>query len=136
MMQKMRICVVVLLIISLFVSSIGLVYADTTETSGGQNSDGDWVYNKDNLNGENTYYYYKEKHQNAKYPKQEVSVNIAEHTVVSDYDASETKLLDDASLNIAAVGEKITFKTEIPETGNSNKHFYSSICSLTDNFTN
>lgn len=119
MMQKMRKCVVVLLIISLFASSVGLVYADTPETSGGQNSEGDWVYNKDNLNGENTYYYYKEKHQNANHPKQEIAVNIAEHTVVPGEldDASETKILEDASLNIEAVGEEIIFKAEVPETG-------------------
>ena len=119
MMQKMRKCVVVLLIISLFASSIGLVYADTSTTGGGQNSEGDWVYNKDNLNGENTYYYYMEKHQNAAHPKQEVSVNIAEHTVVpSEYgDSSDTKIIEDQSLNIVAVGEEIVFETEVQETG-------------------
>ena len=119
MKQKMRKCVVVLLIISLFASSLGLVYADTPETSGGQNSEGDWVYNKDNLNGENAYYYYLEKHQNAAHPKQEVSVNIADHTVVaSSYgDASGTKIIEDSSLNIVAVGEEIVFKAEVPETG-------------------
>ena len=58
MKQKMRKCVAVLLIISLFASSIGLVSADTPATNGGQNSEGDWIYNKDNLNGENSYYYY------------------------------------------------------------------------------
>jgi len=119
MMQKMRKCVVVLLIISLFASSIGMVYADTSTTGGGQNSEGDWVYNKDNLNGENTYYYYMEKHQNAAHPKQEISVDIADLTVVpSEYgDSSGTKIIEDASLNIVAVGEELVFKAEVAETG-------------------
>lgn len=122
MKQKMRKCVAVLLIISLFASSIGLVSADTPATNGGQNSEGDWIYNKDNLNGENTYYYYLERHQDAARPKQEISVNIAEHTVVaSDYgDSSATKMTSDKDgehLNIVAVGEKITFKANVPETG-------------------
>ena len=38
MLQKMRKCVVVLLIISLFASSVGLVCADTPTTNGGQNN--------------------------------------------------------------------------------------------------
>ena len=115
----MRKCVVVLLIISLFASSIGLVYADTSTSSGGQNSDGDWVYNKDNLNGENTYYYYKEKYKDAAYPKQEITVDIAEHTVIaSDYgDSSGTKIIEDGSLDIVAVGEEIVFKADVPTTG-------------------
>ena len=119
MLHKMRKCVVVLLIISLFASSVGLVYADTPETSGGQNSDGDWIYNKDNLNGENTYYYYKEKYQDAAHPTQEISVNIAEHTVIaSEYgDASGTKIIEDGSLDIVAVGEQIVFKADVPTTG-------------------
>lgn len=119
MMQKMRKCVVVLLIISLFASSVGLVYADTPTTGGGQNSEGDWIYNKDNLNGENTYYYYLEKHQNAAYPKQEIAVDITDKEVVaSDFgDSTATDILEDGSLNIVAVGEKIIFKAEVPETG-------------------
>ena len=119
MLQKMRKCVVVLLIISLFASSVGLAYADTPSTNGGQNSDGDWVYNKDNLNGENSYYYYKEKHQNAAHPKQEISVDIAEHTVVASAygDSSGTKIIDDGSLDIVAVGEEIVFKADVPTTG-------------------
>ena len=119
MMQKMRKCVVVLLVISLFASSVGLVYADTPTSGGSQNSDGDWIYNKDNLNGENTYYYYMEKHQGAAHPKQEISVNIADLTVVpSEYgDSSDTKIIEDKSLNIVGVGEEIVFKTEVAETG-------------------
>lgn len=119
MLQKMRKCVVVLLVIALFASSLGMAFADTSASSGGQNSEGDWVYNKENLNGENTYYYYKEKHQNAAYPKQEISVDIAEYTVVATEldDAAETKILEDGTLNIEAVGEKITFKADVPETG-------------------
>ena len=119
MLQKMRKCVVVLLVISLFASSIGLVYADTSETTGGQNSEGDWIYNKDNLNGENAYYYYMEKHKDAAHPKQEVSVNIAEHTVIASAygDSSGTKIIEDGSLDIIAVGEEIVFKADVPVTG-------------------
>ena len=119
MLQKMRKCVVVLLIISLFASSAGLVYADTPTTSGGQNGEGDWVYNKDNLNGENTYYYYKEKYKDAAHPKQEIPVNIAEHTVVASAygDSSGTKIIEDGSLDIVAVGEEIVFKADVPATG-------------------
>lgn len=119
MLQKMRKCVAMLLIISLFASSAGLVYADTPTTSGGQNSEGDWVYNKENLNGEHTYYYYKEKYKDAAHPKQEISVNIAEHTVIaSEYgDSSGTKIIEDGSLDIVAVGEQIVFKADVPETG-------------------
>ena len=41
MLQKMRKCVAVLLIISLFASSVGLVSAEPTATGGGQNSEGE-----------------------------------------------------------------------------------------------
>ena len=119
MMQKMRKLLVMLLVFSLLGSSLGLVHADAPEASGGQNSDGDWVYDKNNLNGENTYYYYMQKHQAAAHPKQEVVVDIAKHdvTVDSKYDASGTKIIEDSSLNIVAVGEKINFTANVPETG-------------------
>ena len=119
MMQKMRKWLVVLLVASLLGSSLGLVHANAADTSGGQNNEGDWVYNKDNLNGENTYYYYMQKHQATAHPNQEIAVNIAEHTVTpSTYgDSSGTKIIEDSSLNVVAVGEKINFKVNVTETG-------------------
>ena len=119
MMQKMRKWVVVLLVVSLFGSSLGLVRADVADSSGGQNSDGDWVYNTDGQSGDNTYYYYMLEHQAAAHPSREIAVDLSGLKVTaSEYgDASDTKLLPDKSLNIVAVGEKITFPVNVPETG-------------------
>ena len=131
MKQKMRKCVAVLLIISLFASSVGLVSAEPTTTGGGQNSKGDWVYDKNNLNGENTYYYYMLKHQGAAHPQKEISVDIVNHekkpAVAKDtygnevtYDSSGTKIVKENGkqyLNIVAVGEELVFDIDVPETG-------------------
>ena len=122
MMQKMRKWVVVLLVFSLLGSSLGLVRADATESSGGQNSNGDWIYNTDNQSDENTYYYYLQRYQSAAHPSQEIAVDITNFKVVeSAYgDASETKVVEEnsvKSLNIAATGEKVIFTVNVPETG-------------------
>ena len=119
MMQKMRKWVVVLLVVSLFGSSLGVVRADAADSSGGQNTDGDWVYNTDGQKDDNTYYYYLQKHQNTARPNREIVVDLAAHKVVASEfgDATNTKLLEDKSLNIVAVGEKVVFTVDVPETG-------------------
>lgn len=121
-MQKMRKWVVVLLVVSLLGSSLGLVRADAAENSGGQNNKHDWVYNEDNLDAENTYYYYMMKHQAAAHPKQEISVDVTQFkTVDSEHsDATLTKLLEKDGvkyLNIGATGEQVLYTVEVQETG-------------------
>jgi len=121
-MQKMRKWVVVLLVVSLLGSSLGLVRADAAESSGGQNSGGDWIWSEDNQKGDNTYYYYMQKHQSAAHPSREIAVDITNFKFVdSAYsDGSKTTVQqegDTKRLNLAATGEEIIFSVEVQEAG-------------------
>ncbi len=121
-MQKMRKWIVVVLVISLLGTSVGLVPANAAEDGSGAM---DWTHNEEIYGNTNTYYYYLESHKDATYPNHEIAVDVTQFTVVDpDYlDApSGTALYEnlegsEKGVNIRAMGEKVIFKINVPETG-------------------
>ncbi len=123
MMQKMKKWVVVLLVISLLWSSMGITQVKAAQTESGVNDD--WTYNEESNGDSNTYYYYLQEHKDAVYPEREIAVDVTDFQVVaSEYvdKASETGLYQnregsEKGVYIEALGEKITFRIDVPESG-------------------
>lgn len=122
MMQKMRKWVIVLLVISMLCAPVAMVKVDAAQTG---SQDGDWTYDKENLNKTNTYYDYLQAHLNAASPEQEIAVDITDFQVIESEIAKEpsgTALYENMEgsaegINIRAKGEKVIFSVEVPESG-------------------
>ncbi|MBE7001667.1 MAG: extracellular solute-binding protein [Ruminococcaceae bacterium] len=122
MMQKMKKWIVVLLVASLLCAPVAMVQVDAAE---GETQNNDWVYDTENSNNTNTYYYYMEKHQNAIKPDHEAAVDIADFQVIEpegSTEASGTKAYEnmegsEKGVYIDAKGEQVEFTVTIPESG-------------------
>ena len=120
MMQTVKKWIVMLLVVSMLGSTVAVLPASAAE---GGSEDGDWVYDTDSHASTNTYYYYIQKHQNAVHPEKEVAIDVTQFRVEeSQYGESGTKLYEntegsDKGLYIGAMGEKVVFTVEVPETG-------------------
>ena len=122
MMQKMKKWVVVLLVISILCAPVAMVSADAAQTG---SQDGDWTYDKENLNKTNTYFNYLQNYKNAASPEQEIAVDVTNFQVIESEIVSEpsgTALYENKEgsakgIDIRAKGEKVVFSVEVPETG-------------------